>query len=221
MPVLLNPFRFIGPPPVASYIGTAQSTTDLTTYTLAATAIGTAAADRFVVVGIGGEGSAIQVSGVTIAGNAAALLVRSDAGTAVAALYGLIVAAGTTADIEVTFSGASQRCLVGVWTITGLQSTTPVDTAQVTDDSGNPMSVNVDIAEDGVVIGIGVDRDILTDMSFSAGPATDDFDVTIDEGATSGRHCGGHADDCVAASAQQVDCSFHGNVGSFAVVSLR
>lgn len=125
------PFPLV--PPVSSsaksivYTDSVASASDLTTYTFAGRAISTAAADRYVIVGVGGSNSA-DVSSLTVGGNSATEIIDvADGVSAYAGLWIVNVTTGTTADIVVTFSGGINRCGIGVWAAYGLSSGTPLD----------------------------------------------------------------------------------------------
>jgi hypothetical protein len=150
--------------PVAlSITDRAGDTGDLTTYTFADRAIGTADASRTVLVGIAYRGNtAPDITGVNVGGNAAASLVtqKSTSTLDTAAIYALAVPAGTTATIVVTLSAAPQRLQIIVASLTGDYDPTPLDTSAATSaDSSNGGDLNhdlsVNVAAGGAVLGIG------------------------------------------------------------------
>lgn len=147
-----------GGPVTATYIGNATNENDLTTYTFSGQSIGTAAADRIVVVGVHhNSGGDIDISSVTIGGNAATAIVTAKdlaTNTTTAALYALLVPTGTTADIVVTLSAAGAvRAGIGVWNINGkFDSIAAFHTASAT--SGDPTSVSLNIPDQGCVIAV-------------------------------------------------------------------
>lgn len=114
--------------PVMTYIGTTSETTGATTFTFTAHAIGTAAADRFVIVCAAGANitTSQTVDSCTIGGNAATLIARTVLSDDLAVgMFGLLVAAGTTATITATYSRSMSRSSISVFTMTGAASTTP------------------------------------------------------------------------------------------------
>lgn len=108
----------------ATHAGTTNISTNLATYTFSAHAIGTAAADRIVVVMINGTlvTTATTVSSITIGGNAATLHGTQIDSTPLRpkqAMAGLLVTSGTTADIVITWTQTLESCQISVWALTG------------------------------------------------------------------------------------------------------
>mgnify|MGYP003630271113 CR=1 FL=1 len=117
--------------------------------------IGTASANRKVIVGVGIDGyqGNEAYTSLTIGGVAANLIQEQNAasGGRPVALYELDVASGTSADIVVTFTGTQTKCYsmgIGVWTIEG---GSVFDTVGATTDPG---AGNVEIPAGGAVIAI-------------------------------------------------------------------
>jgi len=99
--------------------------------------IGTASADRIVVVGISGNNNSSGVpSAVTIGGNSATLAgstylnVENDS-----SIWYAAVASGTTADIDITYSAAKQTVGVAVYAITGASGGPSATSGDTTDDA--------------------------------------------------------------------------------------
>ena len=116
----------------------------------AGTAIGTAAANRHVVLVIGTGGN-ITISSATVGGVSAAEIVKAEGGDNMRThIYIAAVPTGTTADVVVTQSGTSNGG-VGVWAMYGA-SATAHDTLTSTSTS-NPVTGTIDIAENGAAIG--------------------------------------------------------------------
>lgn len=91
-----------------------------TTYTFSSQAIGTASADRVVVVGTsGGAGNTNPVSSMTIGGVSAvkAIGIVNNTGTEI---WYATVTSGTTASVVVNWGGTKNRCGIGVWALTGV-----------------------------------------------------------------------------------------------------
>lgn len=144
-------------PAVPTFIGVTDDTSDASTYTFTGAAIGVAATDRLVVVGIGASaGGARSVSSVTIGGVTAALINTSTlSADGIAAIACLRVAAGTTANIVVNFSGGCTSCSIGVWNINGQQSDTPVANLNSNSaSSDNGKNVNIAVKDKGCAIGV-------------------------------------------------------------------
>jgi hypothetical protein len=142
------------PPLAFAFVGTSLQTADLTTYTFSNNTLGTPTSDRLVVVALHRDGSsATQVNSCTIGGVSATVL--NATGSASCALAWAVVPNGATGDIVVTFNNTSGRCFIGVWTITGYDSATPIDTAAVNAATATTHTVNLDLPEFGVGI-VGV-----------------------------------------------------------------
>lgn len=122
--------------------------------TYSAVAIGTAASDRMVVVGVKGDGGGGQPTGVTIGGSAATKIVEANDGTQFASLWARMVSSGTTADIVVTWSSAPSRQGISVYAVYGESGVTAYDTAS---SVANPPSTNaLTIPANGVGIALAV-----------------------------------------------------------------
>lgn len=106
----------------------AKSVTDTTTYTFTNTSIGSATADRIVIVGVGGAAAGLSTSTVvTIGGSTATAAVDATFAKAghgyISKLYMLAVPSGTTATIVSTFSAATNRSGICVWSAYGCMTT--------------------------------------------------------------------------------------------------
>lgn len=143
------------------------------TYTFASSAIGTAAANRWVIVGVLGSKSAPigTITSLTVGGITATELVTNTEAVGSSdirvSLYIANVPTGTTADIVVTWSSANLACAVGWWTV-NMNS----GAAHFTGGGSSLASATVSIA--------GVD---VPANSFAIGCAgrTDDDAATIDQ----------------------------------------
>lgn len=150
---MLIPFHAPATALSLAYIGATQDTTDTNVYTFTGAGIGTASSGRHVVVCAGGDsGASRSVSGVTIGGAAMTEVVKANQGNSAAGMYIKQVAAGTTADIVVTFSGAMTRAEIVVYTITDPTSATAYDSASAV-ASANQASANINYVAGGAVIG--------------------------------------------------------------------
>ena len=90
-----------------------------TAYTFSSTAIGTAHANRRVVVGTAASTGTATVSSLTVGGVSATEIGTYQAATSTVSLWSAAVASGTSADIVVTWSGAQTRCGIGVYDVRG------------------------------------------------------------------------------------------------------
>lgn len=130
-----------------------------TSFTFTSAAVGTAAADRDVIVYAAGQSGATgrAITSITVAGNTATL----DASqatvsgiTSMSAIGRYRLTTGTTATIVVTVSGAgSNQMAIAVYRMTGA-SVGPVDTATATAVANN-VSSNIDIPANGAGIAGG------------------------------------------------------------------
>lgn len=155
--MLMPSFSPISSGVTKAYIGGASDTTNATVYTFSGQSIGAASSSRYVVVCAGGEGSTNRtISGITCGGVAMTQAVKiSTAQVTTCGIYILNVAAGTTADIVVTYSGGMTNCRIEVYTLNGLSSATPADTLETVTTDDNPSGA-IDFKGGGAVIGIAV-----------------------------------------------------------------
>lgn len=164
------------------------------TYTFSSQAIGTAAADRYVVVAVhGSDGSTTAISGVTIdfgSGDTAMNVVSDGTNTADqqngvvnGGLFILNVTSGTTATIKVTFAASKNRCGIGIWTITGLSAETA---NHVQTSTANPLTATLNTTASGVAIAFGATK---ANATFTPTNYTEDFDAKIE--STAAAYTGG------------------------------
>lgn len=117
-------------PPSYSFINSYSSTTDQTVYTFSSCDIGTAQSTRNVVITITARSSSVRsISSVTIGGVTAtqAAYISANSNATIAAIYVASIPTGTTADVVVTFSGGMVRCLIGVYALYNLNSSSTVN----------------------------------------------------------------------------------------------
>ena len=152
-------------PPIVTYIGFTDDIATRSYYTFSATPIGTASADRLVVVAVHlTDYIATALSSVTIGGVTASIDVAPifNGNKGVVGLASLIVAAGTTATIGVNTAGGPARgCSIAVHTITGLASGTAKATA----------SASVVFPPVSTTINVGVNDALIVAMSSDSNDA--------------------------------------------------
>lgn len=155
------------------------SGTDGSSFTFTSAAIGTAAANRIVVVVATVPNTNTNAfSSITIGGNAATFLFNGTVGGSRMAIAALLVASGTTATIVATFAGSMPRCGLSVYRLDNLQSLTPVDSnSSATGATGFSLRVY----EGGAVLLAGARSNAATDRRHVAGSAA----ITADSGARS------------------------------------
>jgi hypothetical protein len=155
-------------------------TVDRTVYTFADFAIGTAVANRKVVVGImnGDADTGRTISSVTVAGNAASAVIDQAAGNndGRVALYQIAVPTGTTADIVVTFSGGCTRCAIATWAMYGAKSAAHDTAGEATAD---PLTFTLDVPAGGAAIAV-MKSQVATTITWTG--LTEKFDVNNPEG---------------------------------------
>lgn len=150
-----------------------------TTYTFSGVAIGDAKPDRRVIVGVseaGGTASSIPTS-VTIGGVSASKLTEANTGNSIASIWIALVPTGTTANIVLTLGQSSSRLGIGVWSCTGLESNTPIDTDS--DTSVNPQSLSVNTAEGGFAVAVSNNRNNST-VAVTWSAMTERYDEIIE-----------------------------------------
>jgi hypothetical protein len=127
----------------ATFRGTATDNINNATRTYSIN-IGTASADRLVVVGVGAANAA--PTAVTVAGVTMTADVVAGAGPA-AGMYSALVTSGSGAqNVVVTGMGAFTECGVSVWTCTGLSSNLVKHTGSINGSNG-VFSINVTAAD--------------------------------------------------------------------------
>lgn len=168
-----------GAPVAITFVAGTTTGNDGSSYTFSGQSIGTADADRTVVVAVGSRkaGAATTITGVTVGGNAATQLVQQSntvTNTCVVGLYAIDVASGTTADIVVTFGASMIRCGISVYRVLGI-STTPHDTA--TSTSSPNLDTSIDVTADGGIIGVAFGGS--TGPLFTWSGITQDYDESV------------------------------------------
>lgn len=140
-----------GSGPVLTYQTNATDSSDLTTYTFAAQAIGNPGDRDYVLVAL--YGSCIgtpgaTISTVTIGGVSATQSIisignnASNTSSFVCGIYSAAVPSGTTADIVVTYSLGMAKAGVSVYTIKGNASITPTATNHFENTSATQSNLN-------------------------------------------------------------------------------
>jgi hypothetical protein len=140
-------------PADVTFQASAVSNSALTTYTHSSTALGPAAPDRVIVVGVGGRNTVAgrTIDTVTVAGITATPIATLEGGSnTVAGLFRVRVPTGTTGTISVTYSGSMARAGIGVWALYNLCSDVPTDID--TQTGANP-SVTSSVQANGSIVG--------------------------------------------------------------------
>jgi len=160
-----------------SYVGDISNTTGATTYTFTGVGIGDATSDRVFVIGVMlNAGSAITVSSVTFNGNAMTNIVGTSSASNTA-LFRIDAPSGTTANIVITGSGASNGCYAAMYSLTGWGSVATFNSNSATGSSAT-ISTTVNTASGGAVIGI--QNRFNTNSVSSSGFTTQDSNKSFD-----------------------------------------
>jgi len=127
-------------------------TTAATSFTITGAALGTASADRLVVVIVGNTNST-NISGCTL-GGVAMTLVTTPTGNNKNYIFYLLSTSGTTANVVASTGGSTTRAVIGVYTILlGTTSSTPSDFSTTNIASGaTSVSRTVTVPAGGVYI---------------------------------------------------------------------
>ena len=135
-----------------SYVGRVSDLVDRNIYTFSDAAIGAATGDREIVVGVLGIGNNRVLNAVAIGGVTATLHRNFTSSGNRLAICSANVPTGTTGDIVVTFNGAVAACSVAVFRMVNHTSAVPHDTRLNGTAFVDPLAVNIDVPEDGVVV---------------------------------------------------------------------
>lgn len=125
-------------------------------YTFTARSLGSTAADRVIIVALSMRvaGTTTTVSSVTVAGSSASQIVsspnNSGGNTTLTEIWAVAVAAGTTGDVVVTFSGSVLRCGVNVWRMVGASGAAASASGGSTAD---PSTSTLTIPANGAAVG--------------------------------------------------------------------
>lgn len=190
--------------PSYAYVTSDSKTTDATSFTFAGTSIGTAGPNRLVVVASAMRStSSNSYSSVTIGGSAAAAAVEQNAVQTNVGLHALLVPSGTTADIVVTMTGTAARCVIGVYALYNLASTTAAATAY---DATYTLALSLNTQPQGIVLATaycgGSTSEVLTGV-------TQDYKLSPE-----GANCIGASVLCTAAETPRtVTCAITGGAG--------
>ena len=161
-----------------TYLTNSGDTSNLTTYTFSSVDLGDAAGDRLILVGSSGvAGAARAVSSVTVGGVSATQAAQASNGGQPAALHSAVVPTGATGDIVVTFNGSMNRAHIGVWRLSGYNSSTVEDTIGAGLGSSSSQTGTIDVSAGGVIIAYGIGNN--TGNHGWTG-VTENFDVTLE-----------------------------------------
>lgn len=194
-----------------SFLSSAVLTPNGTVFTYSSVSLGAAAADRYILVGTSGAAAGIGatvVSSLTIGGVTATELVtldhRVDDGQYHSGFFGATVPTGTSGDIVVTWTATMSQNGIGVWRLTGA-NTTPHDSATDPLPAGG-LTVDVDVEAGGAIFGY-CSTDATAAGRFIWTGLTEDFDEVVDGDWD---HSGASADFASAVTNQTVTVTGEG-----------
>lgn len=143
-----------------SFLQAVVDTANASVYTFSSQNLGTAAADRYIVVALNSRmaGSPTSTS-VTVGGVSATLVVEQWFSGCYSSLWIAAVPTGATGDIVATFGAGQVRAFYGAWRLDDLASATASDTDTST---AHPHAGTLDIPVDGVGIGSVIATDAVT-----------------------------------------------------------
>lgn len=144
----------LAPPPDATIVF-ADADSQVATqsvFTFSAKALGTAGANRHIVVMYYSEGAASQIlSSATINGVSATLINAASNNRQVRPMIAA-VPSGITGDVVLTFGGTRDRVAIAVFACYDLQSTTPTDTDNVASADPTVFSLNINAGGVGIAM---------------------------------------------------------------------
>ena len=193
-------------------------------YTFSSQDIGTADADRQVIVSTvtGGGASGINFSGVTVGGvTANQLLYLEGNDNNDVAFWVANVTTGTTADVVVSVTGGTmEKCGIGIWTINSATGLSVYDSYTEAATSSTP-SGSVSCPANGIVLAVSGVQGSAGVCTISYTGATEVFDATIESGANAS-HAGTYDEYSTAQTVTiTATASAATNRNSLAVVALN
>lgn len=162
-----------------------SSGTDLTTYTFTTQSIGAADPNRVVVCCVfGGVGSAGRtISSVTIGGVTATAGVTAISGTSggswASSIYYARVPTGTTATVEIVWSGSMGRCGISLYRLITRGSIAPSATASDVTYSSGVLSNTINCPPNGAIIACGYGS-ILSTTNITWSGVTEDVEGVLE-----------------------------------------
>lgn len=139
-----------------------------------AMSFGTAAADRKIIACVGGSAATRTLSSLTIGGVSASYVGRVQSGSMTAEIWIADVPTGTSGNLAVGWSGAQDRCGVGLYAAYGLGAVSVVAT-----DDTTPWTITAAIPAGGIGIVYAFALDDAA-RTFSWSGAAEDFDETVE-----------------------------------------
>lgn len=171
-----------------------ELTTDLTTYTFSSQNLGTAAANRYIIIGATGVHNAARTLNSVTVGGVSATQIQNIAlsNPRIAAIFVAAVPTGTTGDIVLTFSSGMSRVAYGAWALyTDTPATTAFDSANDTTYSSG-LSISLDVPVGGYAVGVLVNGAASGTHGTTWTNLSEQYDTTSSETSLQG-YSGAHA----------------------------
>lgn len=178
-------------------------------YTFNSVDIGTAAADRYIILclffsgGATGAGKTVVCNGVTL---------TSLGGAAGAGIYSGLVPTGTSVTVTVTSGGSSDTCGIAVYAAYGLQDAGAVSDIQTSTSTAASVTLNTNVPAGGIVV---ASRKSNSTTSATWAAVTENFDST----AVSVTYTGASIEVPAGNAALGVQCTFTGTATAPGFVS--
>lgn len=163
----------------SAYLGTSVDTVNRSTYTFSAMNAGDPDATRYFVAAIGySDVAGDSISSVTIGGQSCTIV--SDVGPGVGDASGLAlvitsspVPTGTTVDVIVNTAGSVSNCIVSLYAIYDLVSTTPVDLDNSI--STTDPSITINVTAESAVFALAMNGSAVSSVTWTG--LTEDYDA--------------------------------------------
>ena len=145
-------------PATVTYVSTAGSASNLTTYTFTSQSFGTAHADRILVCTVGGQGQAAgakSVSSLTI-GGISATLVKAQQGLTLdyfrSEIWRAAVPTGTSGTVVINWNDTMETCISGLFSVI-TKTAAPYATAGIGGDGATQISTTISSPDNGIILG--------------------------------------------------------------------
>lgn len=157
-----------------TYLQTASSASDSSSYTFSSQNFGVADANRYIVAVIGSRksGASANVTSATIGGVSATIVANNPAFVTNTGYAGIAIAAvptGTSGNVVINFSGTMVRCTVGLYSVVGINPTV-YSTLEV---DGSTLSGSISTVGGGITIGVATNS---VNNAFTWTNLTEDYD---------------------------------------------
>ena len=178
--------------PSVEFITSANSVSDLSTYTFTSTNIGSEEVNRFIVVGVsamsassGRNINSVTVDGISATKIAEGIWSSTLSGTGITSLYIVEVPTNTNVDIVATFSGSMSRCFVSVYKVLRINSTTPQSTVTLGESlSASSYNLSVNGSSRGVIISQVMVNSGTSNFTWTGSGLNENIDVNIESAMT-------------------------------------